>query len=403
MTVHTTALHIASAPLAPGRHQLPSGELHLHREHGSRGLDDLLTLGVRQNPRRGFLFVSKVLARHLPIRPFRLTHAVSELAGHLQRLAPLPGPVLFVAMAETATGLGEALAREYATRAGRTDVLVTTTTRRSLPLERLEFDEAHSHAPTQRLYLPDPATHEDPGAAREFRRARSLVLVDDEVTTGRTLSLLARQLLARGVPAERVVLANLVDWLTDEGFAPIEAQLAPAHVERVFLGGGAFTFTPDPAWTPRLPEFVEREAPAPRGSVRETLRAAPRDEELDTLPVRDVLAALPPGRPVLVLGTGEHAYRPYLLAHALEHHGVDVHVQTMSRSPVHPHGAVRTRWETVDDGGSGAPLYAYNLPGEQDATRWVVLLCTEGEPGALRLPAHLDVRCLVTGRVEGRQ
>ena len=65
---------------------------------------DLLGFAERINPKRAFLFVSKVLGRHIPVSPSIMRHAFTDLA----ELVPddLPEPVLVIGMAETAVGLG---------------------------------------------------------------------------------------------------------------------------------------------------------------------------------------------------------------------------------------------------------------------------------------------------------
>ena len=61
---------------------------------------DLLGFAERINPKRAFLFVSKVLGRHIPVSPHIMRHAFTDLA----KLVPddLPEPVLVIGMAETA-------------------------------------------------------------------------------------------------------------------------------------------------------------------------------------------------------------------------------------------------------------------------------------------------------------
>ena len=65
---------------------------------------NLLGFAERINPKRAFLFVSKVLGRHIPVSPSIMRHAFTDLA----ELVPddLPEPVLVIGMAETAVGLG---------------------------------------------------------------------------------------------------------------------------------------------------------------------------------------------------------------------------------------------------------------------------------------------------------
>ena len=60
----------------------PALTLELEVEEARFGLcaEDLFQLAVRQNPQRAFLFVSKVLGKHLPISPSSLLAAGKLLA-----------------------------------------------------------------------------------------------------------------------------------------------------------------------------------------------------------------------------------------------------------------------------------------------------------------------------------
>lgn len=51
---------------------LPTGRLELKVDRCDHGLDNLVALAARQNPKRGFLFVSKVLGRHIPVKPSQM-------------------------------------------------------------------------------------------------------------------------------------------------------------------------------------------------------------------------------------------------------------------------------------------------------------------------------------------
>ncbi len=149
-------------------------------------------------------------------------------------------------MAETATGLGLGVADSLASDAPRNDVFAQHTTRfdgDEPPL--LTFDESHSHAPMHLVQQPAPALR------AAFDGARSLVIVDDEVSTGRSVSALVRGLLARMPDVDTVAFVNLVDWLDSEQRARIGRELAD-HVgsrklELIWhsLLEGAFTFDSD--------------------------------------------------------------------------------------------------------------------------------------------------------------
>ena len=86
-----------------------------------------------------------------------------------------------------------------------------------------------------------------------------------------------------------------------------------------------------------------------------------------------------PGRPLLVLGSGEFLYPPFRVAEQLEGQGADVWVQATSRSPIRLGGAIRSAVTLVDDYGSGVPHHLYNAAGwEGDA-----VICHETPPGSV--------------------
>jgi len=186
---------------------LASGNLHLsiHEHHDDWPLERLSDFGARANPKRGFLVVSKILGRHVPARPSDLRQAMNDLA---EGISPyLPGPVLIVGMAETATALGQGVHAGYVSLTQRDDVYYVQSTRQidgEDPL--LAFEEAHSHA-TSHLIL-QPRTDE----MREvYRTARSLVIVDDECSTGNTFIESATALLGVMPSVERIETAVLTD------------------------------------------------------------------------------------------------------------------------------------------------------------------------------------------------
>ncbi|MFC6592767.1 phosphoribosyltransferase domain-containing protein [Deinococcus lacus] len=89
--------------------RLPSGTLTLTLEDSAWPLHELLDYAVRRNPKRGFLFVSRVLGKHIPTAPHRAAETHRRLAA---ALPPLTRPH-FIGLAETATALGEGVFREW--------------------------------------------------------------------------------------------------------------------------------------------------------------------------------------------------------------------------------------------------------------------------------------------------
>jgi hypothetical protein len=142
---------------------------------------------TRQNPRRLYLFVSKVLGKHWPVRPSVMRDVHRRLA---EKIADLPGPMLVMGMAETATALGRGVAEEAASRNGRDDLLYLQTTRYRLS-RRWRSGSTNATATPRIMRFICPIRSLQP----LFRAARTLVLVDDEISTGRTLMELARAYL----------------------------------------------------------------------------------------------------------------------------------------------------------------------------------------------------------------
>ncbi len=87
---------------------LPTGTLHLNTDCDAIIVQDYLGFGARANPKRSFLFVSKVLGKHWPASPSKM-YATHQLLA--QKIQHIETPALFIGMAETAVGLGQGVLR----------------------------------------------------------------------------------------------------------------------------------------------------------------------------------------------------------------------------------------------------------------------------------------------------
>ncbi|MGB5062439.1 MAG: phosphoribosyltransferase domain-containing protein [Candidatus Competibacter sp.] len=362
---------------------IQAGRLTLTVQREDLPVEGCLTYATRQNPRRLYLFVSKVLGKHWPVRPSVMRDIHVRLAA---KITDLPGPVLVMGMAETATALGRGVAEEAAVRAGRDDVLYLQTTRCRLsrPLA-FAFDECHSHAPDHAVYLPDPELQP------LFRAARSLVLVDDEISTGRTLVELARAYLRFNPQLEQIALVSIANWL-DEGRQRELALLLGRPVCFPALVEGDFRFEPDPDFPPPALPVVDAVAdrahdgiaadPACTGVLAGRWRSA-----VESVFPEVVSRENPSKRPLVVIGTGEYAYTPFRLALALEEAGYDMRFQSTTRSPIMVGDAIASRCEFPDHYGDGIPNYLYNL----DADRLPVIIYEHATmPATHTLPGLLD-------------
>lgn len=351
---------------------------HLGVSVDGDGLSDLVGLALRRNPRRAHLLVSHVLGKHIPVDPRRLQAAAAALAAQVRRRAA--GPYAVLGYAETATGLGHAVAAALGS-----DSYLHSTRRPVSGVAPLgDFEEEHSHA-TSHLLLPERP---------DLLRAPVLVLVDDELSTGRTIANTVRALPR----AAGYVAAALVDVRPD----PVD-DLAVACV-----GRGTVHLPPDLA--ARAATAIERyagapHAGAPRGKVVKLPPAWPahvreggrhgfgREDEasarLAASRVAGQLAEEPLGQRLLVLGTEELMHAPALIAAALaETGGRAVHVSSTTRSPVaaidEPGYAIRTvlRFPAFDDPADGpGPRYAYNVAPARGAEPYSDVLLVVDDAG----------------------
>lgn len=451
-------------------------------------LASLVRLALRRNPRRAHLLVSTVLAKHVPTVPAvallagealgarvadvldggarldaeaatrlravldlqqqadtatdsgnvsdALHRAATTLRTDLAAVRPTLPDVLVLGFAETATALGATVAE--ALGAG-----YLHSTRHDPPgaTSAAGFDEAHSHATAHRLlpaeddWLPADGT---------------VVLVDDELSTGATARATIRALHAVA-PQRQWVVAALVDLRSDEDVAATEALATElgAPVAVVALGRGRLslpdgltdtaaelvaavaapltTAPADLAWG-REPTSDGRPVPAPprasrpeavtvvtapptavdrTGTPAARVRTPRTDVEGIAADLARVLtseAGVVPDR-VLVLGTEEHMATPLAIADALRRRSTaDVRSSTSTRSPVAVfddpawpiRSGIRHRSHDVTVDGPGE-RYAYNVHGFDG-------IVVVPEPGTTRAALEgpdglLDALAAVTPRV----
>lgn len=314
-------------------HHIQAGRLELALHENGGRLEELLTFASRLNPKRGYLFVSRVLGKHIPVRPIMMDRIHAELADRIS----LHGQTAYVVgMAETAVGLGAGVARHLS--ASCSNCVYHHTTRFQVNSPWIRIREAHSHADTMHMAaLDDEPRHEVLGA-------EDLVLVDDEVTTGRTLAQLAETLLAQPELArvKRLHIVSIVSWLAPADRDALQNRLPDTlqDVHFVQLMAGQFKFSPFADYRPQLPAEVdtafcpvllERGGDTPRVPI-----------ELEGL--YGVVASQPPkttdhalmrtGRSVAVWGMGEFLDLPFRMALSLEKRGENVVFQSSTRSPI---------------------------------------------------------------------
>ena len=319
---------------------------------------DLLGFAERINPKRAFLFVSKVLGRHIPVSPHIMRHAFTDLA----KLVPgdLPEPVLVIGMAETAVGLGAGVHQVLQQR--YPEAIYVTTTRHPVHGAPLlaRFLEEHSHAQDQLLYgSPDAELQQ------QILNSKSIVLVDDEASTGKTFVNLIHALQQAGLnQISHVVTATLADWSSGIHIADLNCQSValmtgkwqwhdaehPIQINMPkvdTVAFGAFATLAEPTW--------------------------------GRLPIQDsgahIRLAVQPDERILVLGSGEYVWSSFLLAEYLQQQGADVRFSAITRSPIAVGHAIQSALAFSDNYGLGIQNFVYNI-NPQDYDRVLITVET---------------------------
>jgi voltage-gated potassium channel Kch len=386
------------------RHPLNTGVLEL-RTSAAPTDGELFRIAERINPKRSFLFVSTVLGRHIPVRPRDHFAAVNAIVDQIPD-ALLGGPLLIMGYAETAVGVGAAAARRIRERQPEADLLYLSTTRHPVASrEWVSFSEGHSHATAHHVMAPTLCE-------LLSGSARTLVLVDDETTTGNTFAALFKAVHDGGVDIKGVLLLTLTDWSNGRAAQAI-VELCPGIPVNAFsLVRGEWRWEQDaeatlpivPVWAgdATLPAWVPNPNPAPHSlfhAPRLGLQMEPIVESM-MKPVRPlILAALPAvaaGDSVLVIGTGEHVWGPMLLAERLEQEGADVTFVATTRSPILIGEVIRHKVVFPDHYRVGVPMYLHNVP-ERPNARIIIMTETGNDGICPTLRAYLGRGHIING------
>lgn len=333
--------------------KLKTGTLSLEN---SSILNNLIGFSSRINKKRGFLFVSKVLGKHIPAKPSAMKIVHKQLADLLKEQLKDDFTV-FIGFAETATGIGNGVFEE----ANLKNSFYIHTTRFNLSSERLlEFKEEHCHAPSHILYKPT-----DEKINEILEKAQNIVLVDDEITTGNTLNNITEVLKNRFPQVKNYYSVSIINWM--KKFNP--------EINYIYLYHGEFSFS-----TSELSDndnqnivsealenkYLDSIIPYNYGRFGIKNTDINYDSLVDYKKLRD--------KKVLVLGTAEFMYQSYKLAEYLENKGIDVSVQSTTRSPVNVDLDINSKIQFKDNYSENIDNFLYNVI---DKEYDLVLICYE--------------------------
>lgn len=334
-------------------------------------LNDLMTIGNRvNNNKRNFLFISKVLGKHIEVKPdicrvigFILASAIYGESEHTKILVKYLGEqekykdlvkeameytfkgedkLCVLGFAETATGLGMAVAS-----AVKKCNYITTTRENITGIKSLlNFQEEHSHATTHKCFPVDEKIICD---------ANKIVLVDDEITTGKSMVNIIKELIQVSNVKKYIVL-SILDWRSDEHqemYKNLEKEMG-IEIDVISLISGQVTFDDITTYVDDDENVLLEETSVIELGLLERMTIAKKEgyasyfihsgrfgvnhEEIIALEekcediARRIEKIIGENNKILVLGHGENIYIPSRVASKLKG---DIYFKSTTRSPIY--------------------------------------------------------------------
>lgn len=346
--------------------------------HPEWQLSQLLDFAERINPKRSFLFVSKVLGKHIPVQPSKMQKTYRDLASMIPE--GLPQPLTVIGMAETAiclaAGVHQALASKYP------NSVFITTTRHPVQNQPLlaEFLEEHSHAQSQLLY---GSTNTD--IQTHILNSQTLILIDDEASTGKTFVNLVQALKQAGLnQLQHIVTTTLVNW---------SAQQDIEHIPTTHVSLLKGNWQWQPAINAAVPVMPQVDSVAhgafaviaPQTSGRIPLKT-PHNSWIKLTPKFA-------GERILVVGTCEYVWPPFLAALELEQQGAAVKFSSTTRSPIQLGHSIGAKISFKDNYGLGMPNFIYNIyPEHYDRIVIIAETCSDSiDPELIKLLPNTEL------------
>ena len=157
------------------------------------------------NKKRDFLFVNKIQAKHIPTRYKDFVSLTEKLYHKIDTDFHPHGNILIIGFAETATALSADIMKQmHFDESHESDnIWYVQTTRCDIDHDYISFSEEHSHATEQRLYLDTSI------------KADTIIMIDDEITTGKTIINMVNKLKAF-YPDATYHCASVLNWQNEE-------------------------------------------------------------------------------------------------------------------------------------------------------------------------------------------
>lgn len=287
------------------------------------------------NQKRTYLLVNPLQAKHIPVSPkesLRMMNALGDMLAN-----KYPHTKLVIGFAETATAIGAVVAESFSPKC-----IYIHTTRENVSgvVQWVQFMEEHSHATEQSLAGDDLSAW--------ISATDSVVFVDDEISTGKTLTNMIEQ-LKQNYPQlnnKKIIAASLLNRVSEED----ERKLTSAGIVCEYL-----LKLPQTDYSSTVKDISIQEAPVadpakiavsyqalfcenfgnPRKGVQINRYKHSCVEMAETF-LAQFVHKIKASSSILVLGTEECMYPALKLGAVLENMGQNYHVRchATTRSPI---------------------------------------------------------------------
>ena len=326
-------------------------------------IEDLVSVGYRNNNnKRNFLFISKVLGKHIEVRPnmckviglllastiFEQNEETSIFLDYLKNqkdyeikvkdamklVYKTNEKIAALGFAETATALGMAVASAI-----ENSYYITTTREDIKDIKPLfNFEEEHSHATTHRCFPKEP---------NKIKKADRIIIVDDEITTGNSMLNIIRELI-KSTNIKKYTVLSILDLRNIE-YRKIYKKFIEKNnieIEVKSLISGEIVIEDNKVYCDNKESIINETYPVTtlnlmsrRGkyleftgrcgvSFKDILKLEDECREVANI-IKERLGKY---EKILVLGHGENIYIPSRIASYLSG---DVYFKSTTRSPIH--------------------------------------------------------------------
>lgn len=340
---------------------------------------DMFRIGKRDgNAKRNFLFLSKWIGKHLECEPSFLTNVSLSLCEQVGYQSP--DDHMCIGFAETATGLGMAIAENLHLP------YISTTREDYKGEERINFKEEHSHAADHYIYDVD-----------ELREKKGFFLIDDEITTGRSLRNMI-QILKKETNVTEYQILSILNWMPKEQMNQFIQDMKAEGICVFFhaLVFGEITKTDDKIYhnTEEITKSYDHDfymtCKKPILSPM-TGRRYLHHYDFSCMETNAFDIALKldhwldqDKQDILILGHGENIFFPYRVAHFLDYFRKFVTFKTTSRTPICvDHEVIHSRIRFKDP--KGVTYHIYNIE-EMEQHDVVIFLSEAGDVSDIEVP-----------------